>query len=200
MACLLLHTLHLFSAALPVKVSPVSSEADAGRRYGEFQEVPRTPGPNPLVHAAAIAAGARIASPEVAASLIRAVQSRAAVHIRAGASSLPKPPAPLPPPAPARGGEPFTGRSPGTSQQPNSHYVRVGDSALPPSAVGVQGGREVHVGAGEGSGMQELVMDGEMNARAMAELEAAAAAVAAHSSLMQHHHVAEQQHAGSAIG
>ncbi|KAK1301148.1 Protein FAR1-RELATED SEQUENCE 7 [Acorus calamus] len=39
-------------------------------------------GPNPLVHAAAIAAGARIASPEVAASLIRAVQSRTAVHIK----------------------------------------------------------------------------------------------------------------------
>lgn len=55
----------------------------------QYEETPQTPGPNPLVHAAAIAAGARIASPEVAASLIKAVQSRTAVHFRSG-GSLPK--------------------------------------------------------------------------------------------------------------
>ncbi|KAK1316504.1 Protein FAR1-RELATED SEQUENCE 12 [Acorus calamus] len=43
-------------------------------------------GRNPLVHAAALAAGARIASPEVAASLIRAVQSRTALHIKTGST------------------------------------------------------------------------------------------------------------------
>ncbi|KAK1275696.1 Protein FAR1-RELATED SEQUENCE 12 [Acorus gramineus] len=46
-------------------------------------------GPNPLIHAAAIAAGARIASPEVAASLIRAVQSRTAVHIKTSSPRTP---------------------------------------------------------------------------------------------------------------
>lgn len=92
------------SFALPIRVLPLSdklSEENKGYLlpYGssnqslesvshQYQET-QTPGPNPLVHAAAIAAGARIASPEVAASLIKAVQSRTAVHIRSG-GSLPK--------------------------------------------------------------------------------------------------------------
>ncbi|RWR74113.1 SANT/Myb domain-containing protein [Cinnamomum micranthum f. kanehirae] len=43
-------------------------------------------GPNPLIQAAAVAAGARIATPSTAASLFKAAQSRNAVHIRQGGS------------------------------------------------------------------------------------------------------------------
>ncbi|MQL73848.1 hypothetical protein Taro_006218 [Colocasia esculenta] len=188
------------SNSLPVRVSPVSGEVDSNRRYSENSETPRTPGPNPLVHAAAIAAGARIASPEVAASLIKAVQSRTAVHIKSG-SSIPK--------LPVRVGEPFSAKSPGPHQQSNIHYIRAGDSPISSmtaglsSHVGVSGGQEVPM-AGEASEMHS-VMDEQMNARTMAELEAAAvaAAAAAQGNLVQHHHVTEQQqqrHTGSAIG
>lgn len=47
-------------------------------------------GPNPLIQAAAFAAGGRIANPSTAASLFKAAQSKSAVHIRHGAGgSLP---------------------------------------------------------------------------------------------------------------
>jgi len=46
-------------------------------------------GPNPLIQAAAFAAGGRIANPSTAASLFKAAQSKNAVHIRPGGSSLP---------------------------------------------------------------------------------------------------------------
>uniref|UniRef100_A0A1D1XJE0 Protein FAR1-RELATED SEQUENCE 7 n=1 Tax=Anthurium amnicola TaxID=1678845 RepID=A0A1D1XJE0_9ARAE len=179
------------SSALPVKVSPVSGEIDGDRRYAEFQEAPRVPGPNPLVHAAAIAAGARIASPEVAASLIKAVQSRTAVHFKSG-SSIPK--------LSVRLGEPFSAKSPTPQQQSNVHYIRTEEPPLSPVTVGVSphvgvpGSQDVFV-AGESSDMR-AAMDEQMNARAMAELEEAA-----HDNLMQHHHMAGlQQHNRSVMG
>ncbi|ONK58239.1 uncharacterized protein A4U43_C09F10030 [Asparagus officinalis] len=46
-------------------------------------------GPNPLIQAAAFAAGGRIANPSTAASLFKAAQSKNAVHIRPGIGSLP---------------------------------------------------------------------------------------------------------------
>ncbi|KAL5714060.1 hypothetical protein ACHQM5_016072 [Ranunculus cassubicifolius] len=43
-----------------------------------------TPSPNPMIQATAVAAGARIAPPSTAASLLKAAQSKNAVHIRPG--------------------------------------------------------------------------------------------------------------------
>lgn len=48
-------------------------------------------GPNPLIQAAAFAAGGRIANPSTAASLFKAAQSKHVVHIRPGGGSLPIP-------------------------------------------------------------------------------------------------------------
>ncbi|XP_078436992.1 uncharacterized protein LOC144707644 [Wolffia australiana] len=147
-------------SSVPMKGMVVTGEGDGGRRLGDLHETPRMSGPNPLVHAAAIAAGARIASPEVAATLIRAVQSRTTVHIRTAggggaAAQFPKQP------------------PPSQLQHANSHYVLGGESALGELTT-------------RGELQQQLAAKGGINSRAMAELEAAAA-VAAHNSLMQQH-------------
>lgn len=119
------------SSARPVGVLPVSKELLEGwqvlgrsSRYQPWaQEAPKLSccsGPNPLVHAAAIAAGARIAPPSVAASLIKAVQSRSAVHIRSGESSAPRVPV-------VRRGLPTL---PGAHQDSNACYLQREESIL----------------------------------------------------------------------
>ncbi|XP_059633310.1 uncharacterized protein LOC132276072 [Cornus florida] len=82
-------------------------------------------GPDALVKAAAVYAGARIASPSDAASLLKAAQANNAVHIMAGGSSLIKP-----------SGAGNTNSLPSThlAGLPNVHYIRTGLAAIPLSS------------------------------------------------------------------
>ncbi|RZC55636.1 hypothetical protein C5167_014500 [Papaver somniferum] len=69
--------------------------------------------PNPMIQAAAVAAGARIATPSTAKSLLKAAQSKSAVHISTiGKSSIPGVTPPLTP------------NNSGT--RPNVHYICTG--------------------------------------------------------------------------
>lgn len=70
--------------------------------------------PDAMVKAAAVAAGARIATPSDAASLLKAAQAKNAVHIIPGGGSLSK-------------------SSVGSALPPNVHFIRTGLTAPPPS-------------------------------------------------------------------
>ncbi|XP_010277512.1 PREDICTED: chitinase-like protein PB1E7.04c [Nelumbo nucifera] len=91
--------------------------------------VKSTLGPNPMVQAAAVAAGARIANPSTAASLLKAAQSKNAVHIRPGGGSLMK--------ASVGGNtKPLTTSHAGP--HPNVHYICTGlASPQPPTYSGM---------------------------------------------------------------
>ncbi|XP_042495372.1 uncharacterized protein LOC122074563 [Macadamia integrifolia] len=81
-------------------------------------------GPNPMVQAAAVAAGARIATPSTAASLLKAVQSKNAVHIRPGGNSLIKT-------SVASGSKPLATSHAGP--RPTVHYIRTATSSAQPA-------------------------------------------------------------------
>ncbi|XP_043713388.1 uncharacterized protein LOC122661935 isoform X2 [Telopea speciosissima] len=81
-------------------------------------------GPNPMVQAAAVAAGARIATPSTAASLLKAAQSKNAVHIRPGGNSLIKT-------SVASGTKPLTTSHAGP--RPNVHYIRTATAPSQPA-------------------------------------------------------------------
>lgn len=70
--------------------------------------------PDAMVKAAAVAAGARIATPSDAASLLKAAQAKNAVHIIPGGGSLSK-------------------SSVGSALPPNVHFIRSGLTTPPPS-------------------------------------------------------------------
>ncbi|OVA01852.1 SANT/Myb domain [Macleaya cordata] len=79
-------------------------------------------GPNPMIQAAAVAAGARIATPSTAKSHLKAAQSKNAVHIRPGGNPLIKPSVP--------------GGTKPVAPRPNVHYIRTGlTSASPPAST-----------------------------------------------------------------
>ncbi|XP_073099182.1 uncharacterized protein [Elaeis guineensis] len=93
------------SEALPASVPlQASTQATSQKVASNTSNKPRTipkkttapskpsVGPNPLIQAAAFAAGGRIATPSTAASLFKAAQSKSAVHIRPGGCSSPKSP------------------------------------------------------------------------------------------------------------
>ncbi|XP_058069351.1 uncharacterized protein LOC131218680 isoform X2 [Magnolia sinica] len=109
-------------ATLPRGTSnPAPKSRPAGSKKQSFP-IKHSTGPNPIVQAAAVAAGARIANPITAATLFRAAQSKTAVHIRHGvsvpASSLPGVTNPL-----ASG---HMGPRPA-----NIHYIRTGLASPP---------------------------------------------------------------------
>ncbi|KAJ4964258.1 hypothetical protein NE237_024197 [Protea cynaroides] len=81
-------------------------------------------GPNPMIQAAAVAAGARIATPSTAASLLKAAQSKNAVHIRPGGNSLIKT-------SVAGSTKPLSTSHAGP--RPNVHYIRTTTSSSQPA-------------------------------------------------------------------
>lgn len=99
-------------------------------------------GPNPLIQAAAVAAGARIATPSTAASLFKAAQSRNAVHIRQG-GSVPQSSMPVTRPL---------GTNTMTSLPPNVHYIRTSLMPHPSTYSGTMpsGPRPSNVQGGSG--------------------------------------------------
>ncbi|KAK9136169.1 hypothetical protein Syun_015499 [Stephania yunnanensis] len=79
-----------------------------------------TVSPDPMIEAAAVAAGARIATPTAAASLLKAAQSKNAVHIRPGGGPLMK--------ASVSGGT-LQLASSLAGPRPNIHYIRTGGAS-----------------------------------------------------------------------
>ncbi|KAG1369860.1 chitinase-like protein PB1E7.04c [Cocos nucifera] len=88
-------------ASVPLQASTqATSQKAASNTSNKPRTIPKKPaapgkpsvGPNPLIQAAAFAAGGRIATPSTAASLFKAAQSRSAVHIRPGGGPSPKSP------------------------------------------------------------------------------------------------------------
>ncbi|KAK9112927.1 hypothetical protein Scep_020446 [Stephania cephalantha] len=79
-----------------------------------------TVSPDPMIEAAAVAAGARIATPTAAASLLKAAQSKNAVHIRSGGGPLIK--------ASVSGGT-LQVASSLAGPRPNIHYIRTGGAS-----------------------------------------------------------------------
>lgn len=75
------------------------------------------PGPNPMIQATAVAAGARIATPSTAASLYKAAQSKNVVHIRPGGSSMFKT---------SVAGVTKPSQPNHIGSRPNVHYIRTG--------------------------------------------------------------------------
>ncbi|XP_038989142.1 uncharacterized protein LOC103701275 [Phoenix dactylifera] len=88
-------------ASAPLQASTqTASQKVASNTSNKPRTIPKKPvapgkpsvGPNPLIQAAAFAAGGRIATPSTAASLFKAAQSKSAVHIRHGGGANPKSP------------------------------------------------------------------------------------------------------------
>ncbi|XP_058223523.1 uncharacterized protein LOC131333172 isoform X2 [Rhododendron vialii] len=115
------HSLHLAMEASSVAQSQHPSRQDSAPSTSLKSRVmlkrPSTKpslSPDAMVKAAAVAAGARIATPSDAASLLKAAQAKNAVHIIPGGGSLSK-------------------SSVGSALPPNVHFIRTGLTAPPPS-------------------------------------------------------------------
>lgn len=113
------------SSSAPPPAAP-KSRATAKRQSAPAKSPPM--GPNSMIQAAAVAAGARIANPSTAASLFKAAQSKNVVHIRQGGSvptsSLPGVARPL--------GPNSIGPRPS-----NVHYIRTGLASTAPTYSGM---------------------------------------------------------------
>jgi len=90
-----------------------------------LKKVPAKPNISDSIQAAAVAAGARIASPSDAATLFKAAQSKNAVHIMGGGSS------------------PVKSSTPGNNPlPPNVHFIRSGLAANTPISIATGEGRQ----------------------------------------------------------
>lgn len=119
---------------------PTKSRPTSKRISAPVKSLPT--GPNPIIQAAAVAAGARIANPSTAASLFKAAQSRNAVHIRQG-GSVPQSSMP--------GARPLGTNTIG-SLPPNVHYIRMGLTSHKTTYSGMMptGPRSINIQGGSG--------------------------------------------------
>lgn len=104
----------------PTKAAPMS--ASMAKPCPPLKKVSAKPNVSDRIQAAAVAAGARIASPSDAATLFKAAQSKSTVHIMGGGSSLIK--------------SSTTGNNP---LPPNVHFMRTGLAANTPTFIATGG-------------------------------------------------------------
>ena len=101
---------------------PAPMSASMAKPCPPLKKVPAKQNVSDRIQAAAVAAGARIASPSDAATLFKAAQSKNTVHIMGGGSSLIK--------------SSTTGNNP---LPPNVHFIRTGLAANTPTSIATGG-------------------------------------------------------------
>ncbi|KAJ0972023.1 hypothetical protein J5N97_019982 [Dioscorea zingiberensis] len=119
------------AAVTSQKVSSTSSSKSRAMKKSSVSGKPVVGVPNSMIQAAAFAAGGRIATPSTAASLFRAAMSKNAVHIRPGATSLPK--------SSVKSTKPSSVTNTSGSQPSSLHSNRPAVMPPPPSGTRVSG-------------------------------------------------------------